>query len=546
MLYKEYCTEEFDKNGVLKQFDIKCPDNFNFAYDVVDRLGREKPEKTALIWQNVDGEEKKLTFREISELSDKAAAYLTAEGIGKGDCVMVMLKRHWEYWYIICALHKIGAVALPATHMLTAEDIEYRVKAANVKAIICTFEGDVPKHVLAAKESCGDILKKAYNVRESIDGLTRIDTELEKFDGLAVRIDTKSTDPFLMYFTSGTTGLPKAVIHDFSYPLAHIITAVHWHNVSEDGLHLTVADTGWGKASWGKIYGQWLAETAVMVYDFEKFDAEELADIIEKYRVTTFCAPPTVYRFLTKQGVNAEKLRSLRYATTAGEAMNPEIIKRFRELTGLTMMEGYGQTESTLLIANLKGQEVRPGSMGKPTPLYDVRLVDENGEFSDYGEVVVVPPRDKKQYGLFSCYGNDDVLYKKAWSGGIYHTNDIAQRDGNGYFWYVGRKDDIIKSSGYKIGPFEVESVLIKHDAVLECAVIGVPDEIRGTVVKAIVVLTDGYKESDGLARELQQFVKQHTAPYKYPRVIEFVKELPKTISGKTRHTELRARAAAK
>lgn len=543
MLYKEYCTEKFDENGVLTAFDLNCPDNFNFGYDVVDRLAKDKPDKTALIWCNVENDEKVFTFKDISELSNKAANFLTAEGIKKGDCVMVMLKRHWEYWYVINAIHKIGAVALPATHMLTVEDIEYRVKAANVKAIVCTSENDIPFRVREVKEKCGDILKKIYNVHKDIEGLTRIDLEIEKYSSEMQRVDTKTTDPFIMYFTSGTTGMPKSVIHDFSYPLAHIVTAVHWHDVRGDGLHLTVADTGWGKASWGKIYGQWLAETTVMVYDFEKFIAADLADIIEKYGVTTFCAPPTVYRFLTKQGVDPKKLSSIKYATTAGEAMNPEIISRFREITGITMMEGYGQTESTLMIANLKGQTVRPGSMGKPTPLYDVRLMDDNGEFSDYGEIVVVPPTDKKQYGLFMKYGDDEELYKKAWSGGVYHTNDIARRDEDGYFWYIGRKDDIIKSSGYKIGPFEVESVLIKHDAVLECAVVGAPDEIRGMVVKAIVVLMPGYEKSDALAKELQEFVKKHTAPYKYPRIVEFVDELPKTISGKTRHTELRARA---
>ena len=455
---------------------------------------------------------------------------------------MCIRDSHYEYWYTILALHKLGAVAVPATHMLTVKDIIYRVQAADIKAVICTPEGDVADYVAQAQAECPTLRIKCV-VRQPREGFLLLDDGVRQASPDMERVPNLSTDPFLMYFTSGTTGYPKAVIHDYTYPLAHIITARHWQNVRQGGLHLTVADTGWGKASWGKLYGQWLAGAAVMVYDFDKFVAADLMAVIQKYRVTSFCAPPTIYRFLIKEGMEGYDLSSLEYATNAGEALNYEVYRQILENTGIHLMEGFGQTETTLLIANLAGSESRPGSMGRPSPLYDVRLVDREGSEvppGEVGEIVVHPCKDGRQYGIFSAYNGDDMLYRKVWAGGVYHTGDTAYRDEDGYFWYVGRLDDIIKSSGYRIGPFEIESVLMEHPAVLECAITGVPDPERGQVVKATIVLTKAYAPSSALAKELQQYVKKATAPYKYPRIVEFVEELPKTISGKIRRVEIR------
>lgn len=541
-MYQRFCTEEFDENGTLTGFSIRCPDNFNFAYDVVDEMARTEPDREALVWCNVAGDERRFTFGEMKELSDRAAVFLRKAGVGKGDRVMLMLKRHHEYWYTILALHKLGAVAVPATHMLTVKDIVYRVQSASIKAVVCTPEGEVADYVAEAQKVCPTLAVKVI-VRQPKEGFLLLDDGLrEPADGFE-RVPTLSTDPLLMYFTSGTTGYPKAVIHDHTYPLAHIITAKHWQNVREGGLHLTVADTGWGKASWGKLYGQWLAGTRVMVYDFDKFIAADLMAVIQKYKVTTFCAPPTIYRFLIKEGMEGYDLSSLEYATNAGEALNYEVYRQFLENTGIHLMEGFGQTETTLLVANLAGSRTKPGSMGKPTPLYDVTLVDREGNevpAGEVGEIVVRPRGNGRQYGIFCAYNNDDALYAKVWQGGVYHTGDTAYKDEDGYYWYVGRVDDIIKSSGYRIGPFEIESVLMEHPAVLECAITGVPDPERGQVVKATIVLTRQYQPSPELARELQQFVKKATAPYKYPRIVEFVTELPKTISGKIRRVEIR------
>lgn len=547
-IYKEFCHEEFDEHGTLKSFSIHCPDNFNFAYDVVDRIAREDPDREALVWCNVAGEERRFSFREMSALSNQTANYLRSLGIGKGDRVMLMLKRHHEYWTTILALHKLGAVAVPATHMLTVKDIVYRVQSASIKAVVCTPDGELSDYVLEARKQCPTLTVTCI-VRQPKEGFLLLDDGVKAASAELDRIPTLSTDPFIMYFTSGTTGYPKAVIHDHTYPLAHIITARHWQNVKEGGLHLTVADTGWGKASWGKLYGQWLAGTAVMVYDFDKFVAADLMAVIQKYHVTTFCAPPTIYRFLIKEGIEGYDFSSLTYATNAGEALNYEIYRQFVEKTGVQLMEGFGQTETTLLIANLAGSKAKPGSMGKPSPLYDVHLVDRDGNEvapGEVGEIVVRPCREGRQYGIFTAYNNDDALYKKVWRGGVYHTGDTAYRDEDGYFWYVGRLDDIIKSSGYRIGPFEIESVLMEHPAVMECAITGVPDPERGQVVKATIVLTRQYTASPELARELQQYVKKATAPYKYPRVVEFVEELPKTISGKIRRVEIREKDSGK
>lgn len=541
-IYKDYCTEEFDDKGMLTGFSLKCPDDFNYAYDVVDRIASEEPEKTAMVWCDIHGNERVFSFGEMSELSCKAANYFISRGIRRGDRVMLILKRHYEYWYTILALHRIGAVAIPATYMLTEKDIVYRVNNASIRAVVCADDENIIKHIKSSVGQCPS-LEQLYTVRCDYPGFDRLDSGMEKMSEVCPRIKNKTTDPFIMYFTSGTTGYPKAVIHDYSYPLSHICTAVHWQNVVDGGLHLTVADTGWGKASWGKIYGQWLAGSAVMVYDFEKFDADGLMNVISKYHVTTFCAPPTIYRFLVKNGLEKYDLSSLVYATTAGEALNYEIMKKFEEVTHIKLMEGYGQTETVLIIANLYGSSPRAGALGKPTPMFDIKIVDTDGNelpAGEVGEIVVKPCKNGRQYGIFSGYDNDDKLYEYAWRGGVYHTGDTAYADEDGYIWYVGRIDDIIKSSGYRIGPFEIESVLIAHPAVLECAVTGVPDPDRGCVVKATVVLRDGYEPSDALAKELQTFVKDATAPYKYPRIVSFVSELPKTISGKIRHAEIR------
>jgi len=454
---------------------------------------------------------------------------------------MLILKRHFEYWYTILALHRIGAIVIPATYLLSKEDIVYRVKTANISAVVCAEDENICAHVLNSAKECGT-LKYLFNVRENRQGFCRLDEEMLTESETIEREDTKSTDPFIMYFTSGTTGYPKAVVHDYSYPLAHIVTAKYWHNNTDGGLHLTVADTGWGKASWGKIYGQWMCGTSVMVYDFEKFNADELMNIVTKYSVSSFCAPPTIYRFLVKSGLQNYDFSCVKYFTTAGEALNPDIFKQFYDYTGLEIKEGYGQTETTMLIGNLIGYPSKRGSLGKASPMYNLKIVDNDGNenrHDEIGEIVVVPTDDRK-FGLCIGYDNDEAADLRAWKNGVYHTGDTAYCDEDGYYWFVGRKDDIIKSSGYRIGPFEVESVIIKHPAVMECAVTGVPDPERGYVVKATIVLQKGYTGSDALAKEIQTFVKKSTAPYKYPRVVEFVEELPKTISGKIKHEEIR------
>jgi len=544
--YKRFCEEAFDENGVLSKFAVKCPPDFNYAYDVVDEIARLEPARRALVWCDEAGAEASFTFEALRRLSNQTANVLASYGIGKGDRVMLILKRHYEYWYTLMALHKLGAVAVPATHMLTVKDILYRVESAGICAVVCTPDGNVSDAVLTAQEDC-PTLEHLFIVRQQKAGFACLTDELAGAPETFERRPNSEDDPMLLYFTSGTTGYPKAVLHDFSYPLAHIVTAKHWQNVEPGGLHLTVAETGWAKASWGKLYGQWLAGSAVMVYDFDKFVPGDLLRVIERYQVTSFCAPPTIYRFFVKHGMTGYDLSSLKYATNAGEALNPEIYKRFYETTGLRLMEGFGQTETTLLVLNPVGSQALPGSMGRPNPLYDVMIVDEAGAETEpgrVGELVVRPRQNGKQYGIFRGYHGDDALQESVWDGGVYHTGDTAYFDENGYYWYVGRKDDIIKSSGYRIGPFEIESVLMEHPAVLECAVTGVPDEDRGQLVKATIVLTAGYTPSDDLAKELQDYVRRVTAPYKYPRAIAFEKELPKTISGKIRRVALRSRDA--
>lgn len=545
-LYKNYCTEEFDDCGRLTKFEIHPTENFNFGYDVVDETARQNPDKLAMQWCNEAGEERKFTFGDISRLSNKAANALRAQGIKKGDRVMLILKRHYEYWYVITALHKLGAIAIPATHMLSPADIEYRVQNVGVTAVVCTPDGETADHILQASKTC-PTLKHLFIVRKDKPGFTNLTKLIDGASDELERVDTKKDEPLLLYFSSGTTGYPKAVVHSHTYPMAHILTAKHWQNVKDGGLHLTVSDTGWGKASWGKIYGQWFCGSAVMVYDYDKFSAPDLMNVISKYKVTSFCAPPTIYRFLVKNGLENYDLSCLKYAANAGEALNAEVHKLFKEKTGLSLMEGYGQTESVLLIGTLVNNEARPGRMGKASPFYNIQLMDNDGNFcgdGEEGEIVVVPEEGKPTYGIFTEYYNNPELYKSVWEYGVYHTGDLAVRDEDGYFTFVGRKDDIIKSSGYKIGPFEIESVLMQHPAVLECAITGAPDPVRGIVVKATIILTPDYRDKAGdeLKKELQNYVKEETAPYKYPRIVEFVDELPKTISGKIRRVEIRSK----
>ena len=547
-LHRKYVNEKYDENGLLTSFHLNVPENFNFAYDVVDEMARREPDKTAMVWCNPQGEEHRFTFADMKRYSDKTANFLRARGIRKGDMVMLILRRHYEFWFSIIALHKLGAVTVPATALLTEKDLAYRFNAASIKAVICTATGEVADAVDRAQAQSPSLRLKvlARGEREGWLSFTReLEAAPESFERPSGAGAIRSGDPMLMYFTSGTSGMPKMVLHNFAYPLAHIITGKQWHNVKPNGLHLTVAETGWGKAVWGKLYGQWLMEAAVFVYDFDKFDPADLLSKMEHYRITTFCAPPTIYRFFIKQGMDGYDLSSLGYATIAGEALNPEVFNRFYEKTGIRLMEAYGQTETTVLVANLFGMEPKPGSMGRPSPLYDVDIVDEDGQpvpAGEVGEIVVRVKPGETQPGLFMGYYRDPQRTKAAWHDGLYHTGDTAWRDEDGYFWYVGRTDDVIKSSGYRIGPFEIESVLMEHPAVLECAVTGTPHPVRGQVVKATIVLTKGYAPSEALAQEIQNYVKRQTAPYKYPRVIEFVAELPKTISGKIRRVEIRER----
>ena len=545
LLYQKYCKETFDEKGCLKTWEPVVPENFNFAYDVVDAIADLEPERRAMVWCNDKGEERIFTFDDIRRESNRTANFLLSKGVKKGDRVLVILKRHYQFWFTILALHKIGATIIPATHLLTKKDVVYRVEAAHAVAVVCTADGDVPT---AVEEACQEIKWPVLRImaRGCREGWIDFDKEVAASSEELERIPGKSSDTMVIFFTSGTTGYPKMVAHDCAYAIGHIITAKYWHNVQPNGLHLTVSDTGWGKALWGKLYGQWFCGAGIFVYDFDKFHPSDLLHKIEQYRITTFCAPPTIYRFFIKEGMEGFDLSSLVYATTAGEALNPEVYNRFKEYTGLELMEAFGQTETTVLLANLVGTTSKPGSMGKPSPLFDVHIVDEDGRDTltgDVGEIVV--KADGPQAGLFRGYVNDDARTKEAWHDGYYHTGDTAWRDEDGYFWYVGRTDDVIKASGYRIGPFEIESVLMEHPAVLECAVTGAPDPIRGTVVKATIVLTRDYKPSEELTKELQNYVKHQTAPYKYPRIVEYVDELPKTISGKIRRVEIKARSRA-
>lgn len=532
---------------IVRNFKIKVPENFNFAYDVVDVIATETPDKTAMVWCDEKGNEAVFNFGQMKYYSDKAANFFRSVGIKKGDPVMLILKRRYEFWFCILALHKIGAICIPATHMLTKKDLVYRNNAADVKMIVCVNEPEVIKHV-EDSEAESPTLKYKVLVGGSKEGWIDFNKEMENSPAEFIKPSgseyTTNDDISLLYFTSGTTGMPKMVQHNFTYPLGHILTAKYWQNVQDGGLHLTVADTGWAKAMWGKLYGQWICGSAVFVYDYDKFVPSDLLNVISKHGVTTFCAPPTIYRFFIKEDLTKYDLSKLKYCVVAGEPLNPEVYNQFYKATGIKLMEAYGQTELTVVLGTFPWMEPKPGSMGKPAPGYEVDLVDEDGNSVDIGEEgqIVIRTDKLKPAGMFGGYYRDEALTKKVWNNDVYYTGDIAWRDEDGYFWFVGRADDVIKSSGYRIGPFEVESALLEHPAVLECAITAVPDPIRGQIVKATVVLTKNYKPSDALVKELQEHVKTVTAPYKYPRIIEFVDELPKTISGKIRRVEIRER----
>ena len=529
------------------------PETFNFAYDVMDEWVKVAPDKLALLWTSERGEELRATYAEFKEQTDQAAAYFLSLGIGRGDKVMLILKRHYQWWISMMALCKIGAVAIPATHMLTASDIVYRNQRASVKAIICVNDEYVTTQVREAMSESPtvEVLVAVNSLAQRgcpvAEGFHDWFAEWEKVPAFVRPEEVNvNEDTMLMYFTSGTSGEPKMVAHDHLYALGHLVTGVFWHNLDEDSIHLTVADTGWGKAVWGKLYGQWFAGATVFVYDHEKFSAEKIMRMMEKYRITSFCAPPTIYRFMLQEDFSQYNLSALKYCTTAGEALEPVVFQKFYELVGVKMMEGFGQTETTMTLGTFPWVKPKPGSMGKPNPQYDVKLLKSDGSPCEDGEKgeICIDTSAGKAIGLFKGYYRDPELTEKVWHDNLYHTGDLAWRDEEGYYWFVGRADDVIKSSGYRIGPFEVESALMTHPAVVECAVTGVPDEIRGMIVKATVVLANDWKSKadDTFVKELQNHVKRVTAPYKYPRIIEFVDALPKTISGKIRRVEIRER----
>lgn len=543
-LYKKYVTESFDKNGIIKKVDIKLPESFNFAFDIVDEIAKYEPDRRAMLWCNDKGEEITFTFGDISRYSSMTANYFKDIGIRKGDKVVLILKRHYQFWFSILALHKIGAIAIPATNQLTKNDLVYRFNKASVKAVICTTDGEVTQHVNDSLPESPTVEIK-ISVNAACDGWLNFDEDIKKYSDVFERPTgdeaTKADDVMLMYFTSGTSGNPKCACLSFSYPFGHYVTAKYWHNVDPDGLHLTVAETGWAKSVWGKLYGQWICEAGVFVFDQDRFQPHDMLKMLSEHHVTTFCAPPTIYRFLIKADLSEYDLSSLKYATTAGEAVNPEVYNKFLSLTGLKLMEAYGQTEMVVAVANYVGSTPKPGSMGKPSPALDVDIVDDNSNSVAPGIVgEIVLRTDEVPVGLFKGYYDDAAKTQETWHDNIYHTGDMAWRDEDGYFYYVSRKDDLIKSSGYRISPFEIESVLMEHSAVMECAVTGVPDSLRGQLVKATVILTKQYEPTEELKKELQNFVKTNTAPYKYPRIIEFVQELPKTISGKIKRVDIR------
>ncbi len=576
-----YVDETYAPDGQLETFSVHYPDNFNFGYDVVDDIAVNDPDRRAMIWCNPEGEEHIFTFADMKRWSDKTANFLVDQGIKRGDYVLVVLRRHYQFWFVATALAKIGAVMVPATFMLKEHDLEYRLNGASISSIICTSVGEISQIADNVIDECPTVTSRIL-VNGAGGGTTKCDDEgnliavagtvgaaLSGEEGICAasieregwvdfnsgvraasdvfeRRDTVAAEPMLMYFSSGTSGNPKMVLHNSGYAVAHLITAKHWHNVQPDGVHFTIADTGWGKAVWGKYYGQWLMEACVLTYDFDRFNAGEILSLISKYQVTTLCCPPTMYRLMMSENFDAYDLSSLQYSTTAGEALNPDLFNFWKEHTGLTIFEGFGQTETPLTIANLKHSTPRSGSMGKPVPLYDVEIQRNDGSRCNTGETGEICIRmEPRPAGIMMEYYRDPEKTANAIYDGWYHTGDTAWVDEDGYFWYVGRNDDVIKSSGYRIGPFEIESELLEHEAVRECAVTGVPDPVRGFAVKATVVLADGFTGSDELTRELQAWVKHRTAPYKYPRIVEYVDALPKTVNGKIRRVAIRQKDGA-
>lgn len=576
-----YVDETYAPDGQLETFSVHYPDNFNFGYDVVDDIAMNDPDRRAMIWCNPEGEEHIFTFADMKRWSDKTANFLVDQGIKRGDYVLVVLRRHYQFWFVATALAKIGAVMVPATFMLKEHDLEYRLNGASISSIICTSVGEISQIADNVIDECptvtsrilvngagggttkcddeGNLIAVAGTVGEALSGEEGICAASIEREGwvdfnsgvraaseVFERRDTVAAEPMLMYFSSGTSGNPKMVLHNSGYAVAHLITAKHWHNVQPDGVHFTIADTGWGKAVWGKYYGQWLMEACVLTYDFDRFNAGEILSLISKYQVTTLCCPPTMYRLMMSENFDAYDLLSLQYSTTAGEALNPDLFNFWKEHTGLTIYEGFGQTETPLTIANLKHSTPRSGSMGKPVPLYNVEIQRDDGSRCNTGETGEICIRmEPRPAGIMMEYYRDPEKTANAIYDGWYHTGDTAWVDEDGYFWYVGRNDDVIKSSGYRIGPFEIESELLEHEAVRECAVTGVPDPVRGFAVKATVVLADGFKGSDELTRELQAWVKHRTAPYKYPRIVEYVDALPKTVNGKIRRVAIRQKDGA-
>lgn len=578
-----YVDETYDEDGVLQTYSVHYPEDFNFAYDVVDDIAVNDPDRRAMVWCNPEGEEHIFTFADMKYWSDKTANFLAAQGLGAGDFVMVILRRHYQFWFVALALEKLGCVMVPATFMLKEHDLEYRLNGASIKAIIATDVGEIAEVVEGTLEhyDCPTV-ELLILVNGGGGGLTPLDDQgnpqaegpigsaLSGEEGICAlpaqrdgwldfnsgvraasadfeRRPTLAANPMLMYFSSGTAGNPKMVLHDAGYAIGHLITAKHWHNVQPDGIHFTIADTGWGKAVWGKYYGQWLMEACVFTYDFDRYHPDEILNLIGKYGITTLCCPPTMYRMMMAEDFSSYDLSSLDYSTTAGEALNPDIFEFWKDQTGLIIYEGFGQTETPLTIGNLTNTNPHPGSMGKPVPLYRTEILREDGspcEIGETGEICI--DVSSKPAGIMMEYYRDPEKTLEAVHDGWYHTGDTAWRDEDGYFWYVGRNDDVIKSSGYRIGPFEIESVLQEHPAVRECAITGVPDPVRGKAVKATVVLTDGYEGTDTLTTELQEWVKEQTAPYKYPRIIEYVAELPRTVNGKIRRVAIRESDAEK
>jgi acetyl-CoA synthetase len=536
LLCEKFVKAVEDENGVLLDVKYKDEDKYNFAFDTVDEIARREPDKLAMVHVSNDMTERRFTFKDMKDASSQSANYFKSLGIKRGDRVILVLKRHYQFWFAILGLHKLGAIAIPATNQLVEHDFTYRFKAAGVSAILCTADGDTAHQVELAEEASGMSLTKLI-VGGEREGWRSFDSEFSLFSRRYVREEDApcGNDPMLMLFTSGTTGYPKMAMHSYKYALGHFVTAKYWHLCEQDGLHFTISETGWGKALWGKLYGQWLCEGAVFTYDFDRFDSQKILPMFKKYGITTFCAPPTMYRMLIKQDLSQYDLSSIRHATTAGEALNPEVFYQFEKATGLRIAEGFGQTEMTLGIANLYGTKLKPGAMGKPVPGYGIDIVDTDGNpvVDGVNGEIVIHTEEKTSPGIFLGYYLNKEATENAWHDGLYHTGDLAWRDEDGYYWYVGRADDVIKSSGYRIGPFEIESTIMELPYVLECGVCAAPDEVRGQVVKACIVLVGGVEGTEELKKDIQNYVKLHTAPYKYPRIVEFRKELPKTISGK-------------